>query len=88
MRAGWRDSFEDFRMDVEEIIDGGDDVIVMAAPLWHGEAQRRRGQDTDLPAHLDRPRRRGQKAKFVGSAPTPGQVACRRGYSAAISQER
>jgi hypothetical protein len=32
MRAGWRDSFEDFRMDVEEIIDGGDDVIVMAAP--------------------------------------------------------
>jgi ketosteroid isomerase-like protein len=33
----WRDSFEDFRMDIEEVIDGGDKVIVMAAVCGTGK---------------------------------------------------
>ena len=33
----WRDSFEEFRMDVEEVIDAGDKVIVMAAACGTGK---------------------------------------------------
>ena len=34
--AAWRDSFEDFRMEVEEVIDAGDRVVVMAAACGTG----------------------------------------------------
>jgi ketosteroid isomerase-like protein len=37
MWAAWRDSFEDFRMEVEETIDGGDHVIVMASVCGKGK---------------------------------------------------
>jgi ketosteroid isomerase-like protein len=33
----WRDTFEDFRMDIEEVIDAGDMVIVMAAVCGTGK---------------------------------------------------
>jgi ketosteroid isomerase-like protein len=33
----WRDTFEEFRMEVEETIDAGDDVVVMAAACGTGK---------------------------------------------------
>ena len=33
----WRDTFEDFRMDIEEVIDADDKVIVMAAVCGTGK---------------------------------------------------
>jgi ketosteroid isomerase-like protein len=33
----WRDSFEDFRMEIEETIDAGDQVLVMAAACGTGK---------------------------------------------------